>query len=76
MREEENVLYQERIVNINVLEKKIQKCRFDIINLQKSIEKERLNDSEQIIKTLKKISDNLYECENFEFLLERRNFTD
>ena len=60
----------ERIVNISELEKEIQNARIQVINIKKAVQN-KASDS-VIIEMLNGVQKQLSECENFEFVIERR----
>lgn len=70
----ENVIKKEiyQITNISDLEKKIQTSRLDVLSVLNQIKEKQLTDTEIIVELLDKIQSELFECENFEFLLEKR----
>lgn len=59
----------ERIINIRELEKKIQSARVGVLAVKKKAEAE--ND-QSLVQAMDRIQQQLFECENFEFVLERR----
>lgn len=69
----EKEIYQ--IVNISDLEKKIQKTRIEVMNILIQIKEKQLTEM-QIVELLENIQNTLFECESFEFVLERRLLKD
>lgn len=59
-----------QITNISDLQRKIINTNMDVINLRNQIKKKHLNENE-CIEMLNKIISKLFECENFEFVLEK-----
>lgn len=61
----------ERIINISELEKKIQSVRGGVLAVKKKAEAEN---NQSLVQAMDRIQQQLFECENFEFVLERRKF--
>lgn len=63
----------ERIVNISELEKMIQHARLQVIDIKKAVENNA--SASEIAEMLDAVQKQLLNCENFEFVLERRIVT-